>query len=64
MIRWGDLLRVPYTGHIRGVLRLSYLYGFQFDFVLSSTLYYPFDMYINISFMFCFHLSVPCCKIQ
>ena len=40
MIQWGDLLRVPYTGRIHGVLRLSLLYGFQFDLVLSSTLYY------------------------
>ena len=65
MIQRGDLLRVPYTGHIVGFWGYILLYGFQFAFVLSSTLYLLFGhVYIYISFMFCFNLLVPCCKIQ
>ena len=48
MIQWGDLLRVPYTGHTRGVFGFLSVVRLSVAFVLSSTLYPLLDMYIFI----------------
>ena len=55
MIQWGDLLRVPYTGYIRGVFGLSLLYGVGLHFCTQQCYVYSFEtLYICISLCFVF----------
>ena len=49
MIQWGDLLRVPYTGYIRGVLGSPYCTELIYAFVLSSVLFTLLKPYIYVS---------------
>ena len=57
MIQWGDLLRVPYTGYMRGVFGLYFLYGVRFTFCTQQYYAYSFEtlfIYVSVYVMFSF----------